>query len=121
MAATRSVHLRPGIGNRQICGSFGLSAIVVKLQLITSLNLVDDAPRTLALQPMTRLSRRRPPLARLIVASIIPGAISSDRVRQDVDCCRVPIPASLSLDLRCEGPIWRDAPTRNEMGELVVD
>ena len=68
MAATRSVHLRPGIGNRQICGSFGLSAIVVKLQLITSLNLVDDAPRNsrasaydapLAAAASTRPSDRR--------------------------------------------------------------
>ena len=51
------------------------------------------------------------PLAHPIVASIIPGAISPDQVRQNVDYCRRPIPASLWSDLKSEGLISRDAPT----------
>ena len=51
------------------------------------------------------------PLAHPIVASVIPGAIGPDQVRQNVDNCRHPIPASLWSDLKGEGLISRDAPT----------
>jgi D-threo-aldose 1-dehydrogenase len=51
------------------------------------------------------------PLAHPIVASIIPGAVSGDQVRKNVDFCRCPIPASLWSDLKSEGLISRDAPT----------
>jgi D-threo-aldose 1-dehydrogenase len=50
------------------------------------------------------------PLAHPIVASIIPGAISPDQVRQNVDYCRRAIPASLWSDLKSQGLISRDAP-----------
>ena len=45
------------------------------------------------------------PLAHPIVASIIPGAFSPDQVRQNVDHCRHPIPASLWSDLKSQGLI----------------
>ncbi len=51
------------------------------------------------------------PLAHPIVASIIPGAISPDQVRQNVEHCRLPIPASLWSDLKGAGLISSDAPT----------
>ena len=51
------------------------------------------------------------PLAHPIVASIIPGAISPDQVRQNVGHCRRPIPASLWSDLKGAGLISSDAPT----------
>ena len=51
------------------------------------------------------------PLAHPIVASIIPGAISLDQLRQNVDSCRRPIPASLWSDLKRQGLISRDTPT----------
>jgi D-threo-aldose 1-dehydrogenase len=51
------------------------------------------------------------PLAHPIVASIIPGAISPDQVRQNVDSCRRSIPASLWSDLKSQGLISGDAPT----------
>ena len=51
------------------------------------------------------------PLAHPIVASIIPGAFSPDQVRQNVDHCRHPIPASLWSDLKSQGLIAHDAPT----------
>jgi D-threo-aldose 1-dehydrogenase len=51
------------------------------------------------------------PLAHPIVASIIPGAFSPDQVRQNVDHCRHPIPASLWSDLKSQELIAQDAPT----------
>ncbi len=51
------------------------------------------------------------PLAHPIVASVIPGALTPDQVRQNVDNCRRAIPASLWSDLKGEGLISRDAPT----------
>ena len=51
------------------------------------------------------------PLAHPIVASIIPGAFSPDQVRQNVDHCRHPIPASLWSDLKSQGLIAPEAPT----------
>ena len=51
------------------------------------------------------------PLAHPIVASVIPGAISPDQVRQSVENFRHPIPASLRSDLKGEGLITPDAPT----------
>ena len=51
------------------------------------------------------------PLAHPIVASIIPGAISPDQVRQNVEHCRRPIPSSLWSDLKGAGLISADAPT----------
>jgi D-threo-aldose 1-dehydrogenase len=51
------------------------------------------------------------PLAHPIVASVIPGAISPDNVRQNVESFRHPIPASLWSDLKGEGLISGDAPT----------
>jgi D-threo-aldose 1-dehydrogenase len=56
------------------------------------------------------------PLAHPIVASIIPGAISADQVRQNADYCRRSIPASLWSDLKSEGLISRDAPTPKLVG-----
>lgn len=51
------------------------------------------------------------PLAHPIVASVIPGAIAPDQVRQNVDHFRRPIPESLWSDLKGEGLIAGDAPT----------
>jgi D-threo-aldose 1-dehydrogenase len=51
------------------------------------------------------------PLAHPIVASVIPGAISPDQVRQNVENFRRPIPASLWSDLKREGLISERAPT----------
>jgi D-threo-aldose 1-dehydrogenase len=51
------------------------------------------------------------PLAHPIVASVIPGAISPDNVRQNVESFRHPIPASLWSDLKGAGLISGDAPT----------
>jgi D-threo-aldose 1-dehydrogenase len=51
------------------------------------------------------------PLAHPIVASVIPGAISPDQVRQNVESFRRPIPASLWSDLKREGLISERAPT----------
>ena len=53
------------------------------------------------------------PLAHPIVASVIPGAISPDQVRQNVENFRRPIPASLWSDLKREGLISERAPTPN--------
>ena len=55
------------------------------------------------------------PLAHPIVASVIPGAINPDQVRQNVESFRRPIPASLWSDLKSEGLISgkaRDAAMR---------
>ena len=51
------------------------------------------------------------PLAHPIVASIIPGAVSPDEVRQNVENVRRTIPASLWSDLKREGLISERAPT----------
>jgi D-threo-aldose 1-dehydrogenase len=51
------------------------------------------------------------PLAHPIVASVIPGAISPDQLRQNVENFRRPIPASLWSDLKREGLISQVAPT----------
>jgi D-threo-aldose 1-dehydrogenase len=51
------------------------------------------------------------PLAHSIVASVIPGAISPDQVRQNVENFQHPIPASLWSDLKGEGLISEYAPT----------
>ena len=51
------------------------------------------------------------PLAHPIVASVIPGAVSPDQVRQNVENFRRPIPASLWSDLKREGLISERAPT----------
>ena len=51
------------------------------------------------------------PLAHPIVASVIPGAISPDQVRQNVENFRRPIPAPLWSDLKREGLISERAPT----------
>ncbi len=50
------------------------------------------------------------PLAHPIVASVIPGAISPDQVRQNVENFRRPIPASLWSDLKRQGLISKRAP-----------
>jgi D-threo-aldose 1-dehydrogenase len=42
---------------------------------------------------------------------VIPGAISPDQVRQNVENFRRPIPASLWSDLKREGLISERAPT----------
>ena len=51
------------------------------------------------------------PLAHPIVASVIPGAVSPDQVRQNVENFRRSIPASLWSDLKREGLIAERAPT----------
>ena len=51
------------------------------------------------------------PLAHPIVASVIPGAISPEQVRQNVENFQHPIPASLWSDLKAEGLISEHAPT----------
>jgi D-threo-aldose 1-dehydrogenase len=51
------------------------------------------------------------PLAHPIVASVIPGAVSPDQVRQNVENFRRSIPASLWSDLKREGLISERAPT----------
>jgi D-threo-aldose 1-dehydrogenase len=51
------------------------------------------------------------PLAHPIVASVIPGAISPEQVRQNVANVRHPIPASLWSDLQREGLLLARAPT----------
>jgi D-threo-aldose 1-dehydrogenase len=50
------------------------------------------------------------PLAHPIVASVIPGAISPDQVRQNVENFRRSIPASFWSDLKREGLISERAP-----------
>lgn len=50
------------------------------------------------------------PLAHSIVTSVIPGAISPDQVRQNVENFQHPIPASLWSDLKGEGLISGYAP-----------
>jgi D-threo-aldose 1-dehydrogenase len=51
------------------------------------------------------------PLAHSIVASVIPGAINPDQIRQNVENFRHPIPASVWSDLKGEGLISEYAPT----------
>ena len=51
------------------------------------------------------------PLAHPIVASVIPGAVSPDQVRQNVANFQHPVPASLWFDLKSEGLLAMDAPT----------
>jgi D-threo-aldose 1-dehydrogenase len=51
------------------------------------------------------------PLAHPIVASVIPGAISPEQVRQNVANFQRPIPASLWSDLKSQGLISESAPT----------
>ena len=51
------------------------------------------------------------PLGHPSVASVIPGAIHPDHVRQNVANFRHAIPASLWSDLKNEGLIAKDAPT----------
>ena len=51
------------------------------------------------------------PLAHPIVASVIPGAVSPDQVRQNVENFRRSIPTSLWSDLKREGLISARAPT----------
>ena len=53
------------------------------------------------------------PLGHPIVASIIPGAISSAQVEQNLAAFRHPIPASLWAELKHEKLIRADAPTPN--------
>jgi D-threo-aldose 1-dehydrogenase len=50
------------------------------------------------------------PLAHPIVASVIPGAISPEQVRQNVECFRRPVPADLWSDLKREGVVSERAP-----------
>ena len=51
------------------------------------------------------------PLAHPIVASVIPGAISPEQVRQNVLNFKHPIPASLWSDLKREELLSEKAPT----------
>jgi D-threo-aldose 1-dehydrogenase len=51
------------------------------------------------------------PLGHPIVASVIPGAVSSDQVRQNAENFRCPIPTSLWSDLKREGLLSERAPT----------
>jgi D-threo-aldose 1-dehydrogenase len=51
------------------------------------------------------------PLAHPIVASVIPGAVSPDQVRQNVDNMRRTIPAALWSDLKRDGLLSERAPT----------
>jgi D-threo-aldose 1-dehydrogenase len=51
------------------------------------------------------------PLGHPSVASVIPGAIHPDQVKQNVQNFRHPIPASLWSDLKGEGLIAKEAPT----------
>jgi D-threo-aldose 1-dehydrogenase len=51
------------------------------------------------------------PLAHSIVASVIPGAISPEQVRQNVQNFKHAIPASLWSDLKREGLLSESAPT----------
>ena len=51
------------------------------------------------------------PLAHPIVASVIPGAVSPDQVRQNVENFRHAIPAALWSDLKREGLLSERAPT----------
>jgi D-threo-aldose 1-dehydrogenase len=51
------------------------------------------------------------PLAHPIVASVIPGAISPDQVRQNVENFRHEIPAALWSDLKRDGLLSERAPT----------
>ena len=50
------------------------------------------------------------PLAHPIVASVIPGAIAPEQVRQNVESFKHPIPASLWSDLKREGLLSEKAP-----------
>lgn len=50
------------------------------------------------------------PLAHPIVASVIPGAVSPEQVRQNVEYFRRPIPADLWSDLKREGMVSAKAP-----------
>jgi D-threo-aldose 1-dehydrogenase len=45
------------------------------------------------------------------VASVIPGAIHPDQVRQNVENFRHAIPAALWTDLKSQGLIAQEAPT----------
>ena len=60
------------------------------------------------------------PLAHPIVASIIPGAISPDQVRQNVEHCRHPIPAALWSDLKSQQLIAQTRP-RRDGGPVIFD
>jgi len=51
------------------------------------------------------------PLGHPAVASVIPGAIHPDQVRQNAENFRHPIPAALWSDLKIKGLIAEDAPT----------
>ena len=51
------------------------------------------------------------PLAHPIVASVIPGAVSADQVRQNVENFRHEIPAALWSDLKRDGLLSERAPT----------
>ena len=51
------------------------------------------------------------PLAHPIVASVIPGAVSADQVRQNVENFRCAIPAALWSDLKRDGLLSERAPT----------
>jgi D-threo-aldose 1-dehydrogenase len=50
------------------------------------------------------------PLAHPIVASVIPGAIAPEQVRQNVEYFRRPVPADLWSDLKREGMVLERAP-----------
>lgn len=51
------------------------------------------------------------PLAHPAVASIIPGAVSPEQVRQNIEHVRAPIPAALWAELKSERLLHVDAPT----------
>lgn len=50
------------------------------------------------------------PLAHPIVASVIPGGVRVEEVRQNLEALRAPIPAAFWEDLRSQGLIDREAP-----------
>ena len=54
------------------------------------------------------------PLGHAAVKSVIPGASTSDEVRQNVEIFEKPLPHGLWSDLKSEGLIRQDAPTPQE-------
>jgi D-threo-aldose 1-dehydrogenase len=51
------------------------------------------------------------PLCHPLVASVIPGAVSPEQVRQNIELMRVEVPAGLWAELKADGLLRADAPT----------
>jgi len=51
------------------------------------------------------------PLHHPCVASVIPGAVSAEQVRQNLELTRVVVPADFWAELKADGLLRTDAPT----------